>query len=169
MEQAASLARSVGREQALRADKARGELAKSVEGGAEAQSGLRREVERLVQGERRVAGAQSSGGDDPAQQAKNSALAQELLSKLALPPRPGVGTGVPGSAGAGGGGRTAGGGSAAAMGAIPELGEVKDGDWAKLPPKLAQDLREAQRNGVSGDYRALVDAYFKALAEKARK
>ena len=169
VEQAASLARSVGREQALRADKARGELAKSVEGGAEAQSGLRREVERLVQGERRVAGAQSSGGDDPAQQAKNSALAQELLSKLALPPRPGVGTGVPGSAGAGGGGRTAGGGSAAAMGAIPELGEVKDGDWAKLPPKLAQDLREAQRNGVSGDYRALVDAYFKALAEKARK
>ena len=169
VEQAASLARSVGREQAMRADKARGELAKSAEGGAQAQSGLRREVERLVQGERRVAGAQSAGGDDPAQQAKNSALAQELLSKLALPPRPGTGTGAPGSAGAGGGGRTAGGGSAAAMGAIPELGEVKDGEWAKLPPKLAQDLREAQRNGVSGDYRALVDAYFKALAEKARK
>ena len=169
VEQAASLARSVGREQAMRADKARGELAKSAEGGAQAQSGLRREVERLVQGERRVAGAQSAGGDDPAQQAKNSALAQELLSKLALPPRPGAGVGAPGSAGAGGGGRTAGGGSAAAMGAIPELGEVKDGDWAKLPPKLAQDLREAQRNGVSGDYRALVDAYFKALAEKARK
>ena len=169
VEQAASLARSVGREQAMRADKARGELAKSAEGGAQAQSGLRREVERLVQGERRVTGAQSAGGDDPAQQAKNSALAQELLSKLALPPRPGTGTGAPGSAGAGGGGRTAGGGSAAAMGAIPELGEVKDGEWAKLPPKLAQDLREAQRNGVSGDYRALVDAYFKALAEKARK
>ncbi|MEN9573248.1 MAG: hypothetical protein RL514_1103 [Verrucomicrobiota bacterium] len=72
-----------------------------------------------------------------------------------------VGVGrVGGATRAGGGGEFA---------ALPELGELRDANWAKLPPKLAQDLREAQANGVSGDYRALVDAYFKALAEKARK
>jgi hypothetical protein len=38
-----------------------------------------------------------------------------------------------------------------------------------LPPKLAQDLRDAARNGVSGDYRVSVDQYFKALAERAKK
>jgi len=52
---------------------------------------------------------------------------------------------------------------------LPALGEVRDADWAKLPPRLAQDLRDAQQNGVSGDYRAVVEAYFKAVAEKARK
>jgi hypothetical protein len=43
------------------------------------------------------------------------------------------------------------------------------GDWGRLPPKLAQDVRDAARNGVSGDYRVSVEQYFKALAEKARK
>ena len=66
----------------------------------------------------------------------------------------------------GGATRAGGGGEFAAL---PELGELRDANWAKLPPKLAQDLREAQANGVSGDYRAVVEAYFKALAEKARK
>ena len=73
----------------------------------------------------------------------------------------------PGAAGRAGGGVRAGGGANFAP--LPELGTVRDADWAKLPPKLAQDLREAQQNGVSGDYRVLVDAYFKAVAEKARK
>lgn len=60
-------------------------------------------------------------------------------------------------------------GGSGEFGALPELGVLRDADWAKLPPKLAQELREAQANGVSGDYRVMVDAYFKALAEKARK
>jgi len=46
---------------------------------------------------------------------------------------------------------------------------LRDADWAKLPPKLAQELRDAQQNGVAGDYRSVVEAYFKALADKARK
>lgn len=78
----------------------------------------------------------------------------------------GEGTGT-GAAGRVGGASRAGGSSNFAP--LPELGPVRDADWAKLPPKLAQDLREAQQNGVSGDYRVLVDAYFKAVAEKARK
>jgi hypothetical protein len=53
--------------------------------------------------------------------------------------------------------------------ALPALGELRDADWAKLPPKLAQDLRDAQQNGVSGDYRPVVEAYFRAVAERARK
>ena len=52
---------------------------------------------------------------------------------------------------------------------MPALGELRDADWAKLPPKLAQDLRDAQQNGVAGDYRTVVEAYFKVLAERARK
>ena len=79
-------------------------------------------------------------------------------------PAAGSGTAEAGSAG----GATRAGGSGM-FAALPELGELRDSNWAKLPPKLAQDLREAQANGVSGDYRSLVDAYFKAVAEKARK
>ncbi|MFM8470709.1 MAG: hypothetical protein ACKODH_12225, partial [Limisphaerales bacterium] len=74
-----------------------------------------------------------------------------------------------GSTGVGrtGGATRAGGGDVVA--ALPELGELRDANWAKLPPKLAQDLRDAQANGVAGDYRVVVEAYFKAVAEKARK
>ena len=70
-------------------------------------------------------------------------------------------SGIAGSAGGGGGGADGGSAPAASVGA--------GGDWGRLPPKLAQDLRDAARNGVSGDYRVSVDQYFKALAEKARK
>lgn len=71
----------------------------------------------------------------------------------------------PGTAGAGSGG----GSSGTAGGAMPAAVASADGDWGRLPPKLAQDLRDAGRNGVSGDYRVSVEQYFKALAEKARK
>ena len=166
--------RGVGREQAQRADKARGELARMVEGGTEQAAGLRRDLDRLAQGERRLSGVRAGGGDDPALNAKNLALAADLMSRLAPPsgatgPTSGTssmsGTGGAGQAGGGAGGV----GGAASARALPELGELRDANWARLPPKLAQDLREAQQNGVSGDYRASVEAYFKALAEKARK
>lgn len=77
-----------------------------------------------------------------------------------------AGSGAAGTGRVGGATRA---GGAGGFAALPELGEVRDGNWAKLPPKLAQDLREGQQNGVSGDYRVLVEAYFKAVAEKARK
>ncbi|MFA6546986.1 MAG: hypothetical protein WCS99_21395, partial [Limisphaerales bacterium] len=174
VEQAANTVRGVGREQAQRADKARGELARMVGGGTEQAAGLRRDLDRLAQGERRLSGVRAGGGDDPALNAKNLALAADLMSRLAPPsgatgPTSGTssmsGTGGAGQAGGGAGGV----GGAASARALPELGELRDANWARLPPKLAQDLREAQQNGVSGDYRASVEAYFKALAEKARK
>ena len=42
-------------------------------------------------------------------------------------------------------------------------------EWGKLPPKLAKDLMESRRENVSGDYRNRVEAYFRAMASKARK
>jgi len=43
------------------------------------------------------------------------------------------------------------------------------GKWGKLPPKLARDLIDSQREGVSGQYREMVEMYFRALADKARE
>lgn len=99
---------------------------------------------------------------EAAQEARRQAMRQGRGEGQAA----GTGQGSAGMGRVGGATRAGGGGDFAAL---PELGEVRDANWAKLPPKLAQELREAQANGVSGDYRVLVEAYFKAVAEKARK
>ena len=52
---------------------------------------------------------------------------------------------------------------------IPELDKEEFEEWGKLPPKLAKDLMESRRENVSGDYRNRVEAYFRAMASKARK
>jgi hypothetical protein len=54
-------------------------------------------------------------------------------------------------------------------GQLPAQVMLKPGEWGKLPPKLARDLMEAQREGVSGEYRAMVETYFRVIAERARK
>ena len=54
------------------------------------------------------------------------------------------------------------------QGAVPELRRVRAGEWGKLPPKLAQGLTEGQREGMAGEYRAMVDTYFKVIAERAK-
>jgi hypothetical protein len=46
---------------------------------------------------------------------------------------------------------------------------MKNVDWAKLPPKLAQGLLEAQREGTAAEYRSMVETYFRVIAEKARE
>jgi hypothetical protein len=46
---------------------------------------------------------------------------------------------------------------------------LKPGDWGKLPKKLAQDLTEAQRENVGGEYGQMIQHYFRAVAEKARE
>ncbi|MBI5773798.1 MAG: hypothetical protein HZA89_08660 [Verrucomicrobia bacterium] len=51
---------------------------------------------------------------------------------------------------------------------LPQLRALRAGEWGKLPPKLAQGLSEAQREGVAGEYRTQVEAYFRAVAEKAK-
>lgn len=43
------------------------------------------------------------------------------------------------------------------------------GAWGKLPPKLARDLLEARREGAGGEYREMVEVYFRAIADKARE
>ena len=38
-----------------------------------------------------------------------------------------------------------------------------------MPAKLARDLLDSQREGVAGEYREMVEMYFRAVAEKARE
>jgi hypothetical protein len=56
-----------------------------------------------------------------------------------------------------------------AEGQLPPGALLKPGDWGKLPPKLAKDLMEAQRESVGGEYRHMVETYFRVIAEKARE
>ncbi len=43
------------------------------------------------------------------------------------------------------------------------------GDWGHLPSKMAEDLTEATRTEAAPEYRAAIESYYKAIAEKARK
>jgi hypothetical protein len=54
-------------------------------------------------------------------------------------------------------------------GQLPEGVMLRPGEWGKLPPRLARDLLEAQRENVSGEYRQMVETYFRVVAEKARE
>jgi hypothetical protein len=56
-----------------------------------------------------------------------------------------------------------------AEGNLPANALLKPGDWGKLPPRLARDLMEAQRESVGGEYRHMVETYFRVIAEKARE
>jgi hypothetical protein len=57
------------------------------------------------------------------------------------------------------------------MAKLPDLPERRADSrvWGKLPPKLARDLMEGQREKVAEEYRAMVETYFRVIAEKARK
>jgi hypothetical protein len=52
---------------------------------------------------------------------------------------------------------------------LPKLKDMKDEDWAKLPPKMAKDLNEALREKFSDEYRDMIETYFSAIAKKARE
>jgi hypothetical protein len=56
-----------------------------------------------------------------------------------------------------------------AEGQLPTNVLLKPGDWGKLPPRLARDLMAAQGEPVGGEYRHMVESYFRAIAEKARE
>jgi hypothetical protein len=56
-----------------------------------------------------------------------------------------------------------------AAGDLPAADALKRGDWGRLPPRLARELLEGQRDDVTGEYRAQVEAYFRAIAQKARQ
>lgn len=45
---------------------------------------------------------------------------------------------------------------------------AKNGDWGNLPKRMAQELMNAEHEGVSEEYRGQVEAYFKAVTAKAK-
>ena len=47
-------------------------------------------------------------------------------------------------------------------------GDLGDGSWAKLPSELRRQLLQGHRESISPEYRALVEAYFRALVEASR-
>ncbi|MBI3881555.1 MAG: hypothetical protein HY301_16025 [Verrucomicrobia bacterium] len=55
-----------------------------------------------------------------------------------------------------------------AAGALPNLPAGAAGQWGKLPPQMASQLLEGSRESVSGEYRAMVETYFRVIADKAR-
>jgi hypothetical protein len=52
---------------------------------------------------------------------------------------------------------------------VPVLNDARGGDWGHLPSRMARDLTEASRQEPSPEYRAAIESYYKAIAEKARK
>jgi hypothetical protein len=42
------------------------------------------------------------------------------------------------------------------------------GDWGNLPKRVATDLLEGKRESAPSEYRDSVEAYFRAVAERAR-
>ena len=42
------------------------------------------------------------------------------------------------------------------------------GDWGNLPKRLATDMVEGKREAAPAEYRDAVEAYFRAVAERAR-
>lgn len=56
-----------------------------------------------------------------------------------------------------------------ASGALPQLQGTQNNDWGKLRAQMARDLNDGRRDGQGGEYRAMIDAYFRVIAEQARK
>ncbi len=52
---------------------------------------------------------------------------------------------------------------------VPVLVSSAPGDWGRLPSRMAKDLTEASRQEPSPEYRAAIESYYKAIAEKAKK
>ena len=42
------------------------------------------------------------------------------------------------------------------------------GDWGRLPPEIVKDLVQGQRDIAPAEYRDLVEAYYRAIAERAK-
>lgn len=58
---------------------------------------------------------------------------------------------------------------AAALPALPSAPQTQNADWAKLPKRVADDLKRGKNEGIRGEYQQAVEAYFRAVAEKARR
>lgn len=49
------------------------------------------------------------------------------------------------------------------------VGEFSVADWGKLPSRMAEDLTEATRQEAAPEYRAAIENYYKAIADKAKR
>ena len=54
-------------------------------------------------------------------------------------------------------------------GVMVPVNVVVDGNWGKLPARMAEDLNEATRQEAAPEYRAAIENYYKAIASKAKK
>ena len=54
-------------------------------------------------------------------------------------------------------------------GVMVPINVVVDGNWGKLPARMAEDLTEATRQEAAPEYRAAIENYYKAIANKAKK
>lgn len=52
-------------------------------------------------------------------------------------------------------------------GILPAAKQTAGQDWGRLPQTVANDLMEGRREVAPSDYRSAVDAYFKAVADRA--
>lgn len=52
---------------------------------------------------------------------------------------------------------------------VVPVGEFSVADWGKLPSRMAEDLTEATRQEAAPEYRAAIENYYKAIADKAKK
>jgi len=67
-------------------------------------------------------------------------------------------------------GMTSGSGASTASGTSGRQAEpLSASTWGKLPPELARDLLQAGHDPVADEYRAQVDAYFRAIGERAQE
>ena len=55
-----------------------------------------------------------------------------------------------------------------AEGQLPGSRAMDNAVWGRLPPSQMRDLMEGRREVVSDEYRRMVEAYFRAVAEKAK-
>ncbi|WP_395715599.1 hypothetical protein [Prosthecobacter sp.] len=54
-------------------------------------------------------------------------------------------------------------------GVLGEVTVLVKGDWGHLPQKMADDLTEATRSEAAPEYRAAIESYYKAIANKAKR
>lgn len=55
-------------------------------------------------------------------------------------------------------------------GTLPGLqAGARDGDWGKLPKKVAEQLSQGKRETVAGEYRNQVETYYRVIAERAKQ
>ena len=60
-------------------------------------------------------------------------------------------------------------GDPAKLGELPDLKRMSAEDWAKLPPKVAEQLLESQREAMSPEFRQQINNYFRIIGERGRR